>query len=62
MYLNNCTSANYSCHKTKDMNKRISLDADRDGGAQLCFQLSTWPSGVPSKQDTCMCHCQGDTA
>jgi len=44
------------------MNKRISLVADRDTGGQLCFHLSTWPIGVPSKQDTCMCHCQGDTA
>jgi len=44
------------------MNKIISLVADRDSGGQLHFRLSTWPIGVPSKQDTCMCHCQGDTA
>ena len=62
MYLNNCTSTNYSCYKTKGMNNRISLVADRDSGGQLRFHLSTWPIGVPSKQDTCMCHCQGDTA
>jgi hypothetical protein len=62
MYFNNCAFAKYGYHKSEDMSKRIFLVADRESGRQLQFQLSAWPVGVPSKQDTCMCHRQGDTA